>query len=211
MGKLRKTCAQTAFTGAALLAICVSVPSAAAPGYDPDWPCQQIKVPTISLAAVWSGPSLDGFSDQWSADADVADLVAQLAARRTPLEQVQRLIDTFNDKAGADKRRKLLLVYAGVFDELNRQRSEVIGGLTRVAHRQAAFADEIRAENHDFLDLRQRPDADPAKLKELGEKLDWDMRLFEERRKSIGFACEVPTLVEQRMFAIARMIQAKLD
>jgi hypothetical protein len=37
------------------------------------------------------------------------------------------------------------------------------------------------------------------------------MRLFEERRRSIGFACEVPTLIEQRVFAIARMIEAKLD
>jgi len=26
---------------------------------DPDWPCHQIKTPTFSLAAVWSGPELD--------------------------------------------------------------------------------------------------------------------------------------------------------
>ena len=26
---------------------------------DPDWPCQQIKTPTFSLASVWAGPQLD--------------------------------------------------------------------------------------------------------------------------------------------------------
>jgi hypothetical protein len=25
----------------------------------PDWPCNQIKVPEISVAAVWAGPSID--------------------------------------------------------------------------------------------------------------------------------------------------------
>jgi hypothetical protein len=193
------------------MACALSDPGAGASRYDPDWPCQQIKVPTISLAAVWSGPSLDGLSGQWSGDPDVAELVARLAARRTPLEEAQQLIDAFSDKAGAEKRSRLLLVYAGVFEELDRQRSQVVGGLVRVAHRQAEFANQIRAENHDFLDLRDKPDADPAKLKELNSKLDWDMRLFEERRRSIGFACEVPTLIEQRVFAIARMIEAKLD
>jgi hypothetical protein len=102
-------------------------------------------------------------------------------------------------------------VFAGVFDELNRQREEVIGGLARIAHRQAEFANEIRIENHDFLDLRDKPDGDPAKLKELGDKLDWDTRIFEDRSRSISYACEVPVLIEQRIFAIARMIEAKLE
>ena len=26
----------------------------------PDWPCNQIKVPEISVTAVWAGPSIDG-------------------------------------------------------------------------------------------------------------------------------------------------------
>ena len=26
---------------------------------DPDWPCQQIKTPTFSLASIWAGPQLD--------------------------------------------------------------------------------------------------------------------------------------------------------
>ncbi|MGC1576991.1 MAG: hypothetical protein WA813_12875 [Beijerinckiaceae bacterium] len=203
--------AATTVALATALAFCtVASPGTAATRRDPDWPCQQIKVPTISAAAVWSGPALEGLKP-WREDQDVADLVERLAARRTSLEEAQKLIDGFSDKAGAEKRSRLLLVFAGVFEELNKQREEVIGGLARVAHRQAASADQIRAENHDFLELRGKADSDPNELKELSDKLDWDTRIFEDRNRSIGFACEVPVLIEQRLFAIARMIEPKLE
>jgi len=178
---------------------------------DPTWPCQQIKVPTISLPAVWSGPAIDGLADKVSGDPELADLVTKLAARRTPIEEAQGLLDTFSAKAGSDKRARLVIVFAGVFEELNKERDQVMAGLARIARRQVDFAEKIRAENHDFLDLRDKPDADPAKLKEMSDRIDWDMRVFDDRRRSISYACEVPTLIEQRLFAIARMIEAKLD
>ena len=31
----------------------------------PDWPCNQIKVPEISVAAVWTGPSIDDVGTEW--------------------------------------------------------------------------------------------------------------------------------------------------
>jgi hypothetical protein len=215
MAKLRRDCSDKR-TGVTLSVALASVlcaladPGAAATRRDPDWPCQQIKVPTISVAAVWSGPSLEGLGS-WSADEEVADLVARLAARRTPLDEAQKRIDAFSEKAGSEKRSRLLLLFAGVFEELNKQREEVIGGLARVAHRQTDSANEIRAENHDFLELRSKADTDPAKLKDLGDKLDWDTRIFEDRNRSIGYACEVPVLIEQRIFAIARMIEGKIE
>ena len=195
---------------AGLMLASLTLPAAAATRRDPDWPCQQIKVPTISAAAIWSGPSLEGLGS-WNTDQEVADLVEQLAARRTSLDEAQKLIDKFTDKAGAEKRARLVLVFAGVFEQLNKQRDEVLSGLARVAHRQASSADQIRAENHDFLELRGKTDNDPNKLKELGDKLDWDTRIFEDRSRSITYACEVPVLIEQRLFAIARMVEAKLD
>ena len=100
MAKLRRDCSDR-MTGVTLSVALASVlcaladPGAAATRRDPDWPCQQIKVPTISAAAVWSGPSLEGLGS-WSADEEVADLVARLAARRTPLDEAQKLIDAFS-------------------------------------------------------------------------------------------------------------------
>src|SRR5262245_1529484 len=49
----------------------------------PDWPCNQIKVPEISVAAVWTGPSIDDVGNAWEEDATIKDLVARLAARRS--------------------------------------------------------------------------------------------------------------------------------
>ena len=51
---------------------------------DPDWPCQQIKTPTFSLASVWAGPQLDLSSQSWRDESDVADLMAKMAERRVP-------------------------------------------------------------------------------------------------------------------------------
>src|SRR6516164_3714369 len=58
----------------------------------PDWPCNQIKVPEISVAAVWTGPSIDDVGTAWEEDATIKDLVARLAARRTPLDEAQKAI-----------------------------------------------------------------------------------------------------------------------
>ena len=54
---------------------------AADPRY-PDWPCAQAKVPEISLAAVWAGPSLDDAEQKWKSDPKISALVEKVAADR---------------------------------------------------------------------------------------------------------------------------------
>lgn len=82
----------------ALLIACTAIGSAIAapPGPpDPDWPCQQIKVPRLSLAAIWSGPP----PEQPQTDPAVADLVRETAKRRLPIEQAQNEIHDFARRA----------------------------------------------------------------------------------------------------------------
>src|SRR6058998_857246 len=86
---------------------------AADPRY-PDWPCVQAKVPEISLAAVWAGPPLDDIKDKWKDDAKVSALVSKLAARRTPLEDAQKLITEFLASSAADKATAGKLLFAGL-------------------------------------------------------------------------------------------------
>ena len=74
-----------------------------------DWPCQQILVDRVSAAAVWSGPAIDNVA--WKSDSAIATLVAQLAARRTPLEDAERLIASFAQTQGANKSNKLTAVF----------------------------------------------------------------------------------------------------
>ena len=44
----------------------------------------------------------------------------------------------------------------------------------------------------------------------LTEKLQWDRRIYRERDQSLTYVCEVPVLLEQRLFALARHIQSHL-
>ena len=126
-----------------------TIAHAADPRY-PDWPCTQAKVPEISLAAVWAGPPLDDVTGKWKDDAKVSALVARLAARRTPLEEAQKAITEYLNGA-SDKTASGKLLFAGLFETLNAQRSQVMNGLERVTRKQREAADKIR--NGSFRDL----------------------------------------------------------
>jgi hypothetical protein len=175
-----------------------------------DWPCKQILVDKISLPAVWSGPSIEDVD--WRSDAATVDLVALLAARKTPIEAADHAIESFAAAAGADKAKKLTALFAGLFATLNTERSEIIDGLTRFGRRQKELAAKIRAEN---AELQKSPDAASpegvAADNPQSKKLELDLRAFEEGQRSISFVCEAPTLVEQRLFSLARTIQNSLD
>ena len=196
---------------AALLAIAISTPPgfAADPRY-PNWPCAQAKVPEISLPAVWAGPSLDDIKDQWKDDAKVSALVAKLAARRTPLDEAEKAIKDYLAGA-ADKVTAGKLLFAGLFDTLNAQRSSVMNGLERVMRKQRDAADKIRSDTLALQALQDATSRDPAKVDELGNQLAWETRIFEDRRRVMKFVCEVPTTIDQRLFALGRTIQQEME
>src|SRR5215468_10001743 len=69
---------------AAAIGLALRGTSLAADPRFPDWPCNQIKVPEISVVAVWAGPPIDDVENAWKEeDATIRDLVARLAARRS--------------------------------------------------------------------------------------------------------------------------------
>ncbi|MHC2629033.1 hypothetical protein ACVME5_001687 [Bradyrhizobium liaoningense] len=130
---------------ALVIALSGTTARAADPRY-PDWPCTQAKVPEISLAAVWAGPPLDDVQNKWKDDARVSALVAKLAARKTPLDEAEKSVKEFLAASGSDKTANAKLLFAGLFDTLNAQRSQVMNGLERVSRKQREAADKIREE-----------------------------------------------------------------
>ena len=54
--------------------------------------------------------------------------------------------------------------------------------------------------------MQAKPDADIAKMQELTDRLNWETRIFEERVQSLTFVCEVPTLIEQRLYALSKTV-----
>jgi hypothetical protein len=183
---------------------------AADPRY-PDWPCAQAKVPEVSLAAVWAGPPLDDAEQKWKDDAKVAPLVPRLAARRTPLDEAEKMITQFLTGSAADKTAMGKLLFAGLFDTMNAQRSSVMSGLERVTRKQREAADKIRTDTLALQALQDASPPDPPKVEALGNQLVWETRIFEDRRRVVKFVCEVPTAVDQRLFALGRVIQQAME
>ena len=177
----------------------------------PDWPCNQVKVPEISAAAVWAGPAIDEVGNAWEEDAAIKDLIARLAARRTPLEDAQKAISDFITGTESQRQKKAKLVFAGLFKTLNHERSEVMQGIERYFRKQREFSDQIRSTILQLRELQDRPDPDQSRVDELTNRVEWDTRIFEERRKTMNFVCEVPVLIEQRLFALSRSIQQSLE
>jgi len=192
-------------------------PALAQPKTDPDWPCVQRKVATLSPGQFWTGPDLAAAGD-WGSDNDAAVLAQKIASRRTELAQVGPLLDDFAAKFGTDKDAKdkaLTRVYAGVFEVLNGERDKVVGGIARYAQGQRRMAERIRDEADKVSQTKDAPSATdatelPKDQTDLEAKFAWDRRIFQERSQSLTYVCEVPQLLEQRLGEIARMIQAKL-
>jgi len=196
----------------ALLATVMSshVASAADPRY-PDWPCQQAKVPEISLAAVWAGPPLGDAETKWKDDSKITALATKLAARRVPLEEAQKEITEFLQASATDKANAGKLLFAGLFDTLNGQRASVMNGLERVMRKQREAAEKIRDDTIKLQALQDATPPDQAKIDELGNQLVWETRIFEDRGRVVKFVCEVPTTIDQRLFALGRTIAQELD
>jgi hypothetical protein len=182
---------------------------AADPRY-PDWPCSQAKVPEISLAAVWAGPPLDDASEKWKDDGKISALVTKLAARKTPLDEAEKTITDFIG-ASAEKTMAGKLLFAGLFDTLNAQRFQVMNGLERAMRKQREAADKIRADTIALQELQGASAPDQQKIDELSNTLLWETRIFEDRRRVVKFVCEVPTAIDQRLFALGRVIQQDIE
>jgi len=188
----------------------LSSPSRADPRF-PDWPCVQPKVAELSAASMWNGPSIDDVGNTWQDDDKIKDLVAQVSARRTPLDAAQKAIAEFIVGTPAEKQQKAKLIFAGVFDTLSSERNQVMDGLERTSRNELDLAAKIKTDVADLRGLEDKPDSDQSKVKDLANEVEWSTRIFEDRRKTIRYVCEVPSTIEQRLFALARMIQQTLS
>jgi hypothetical protein len=195
--------AASAFT--ALL--CATSPAIALDPRYPDWPCQQLKVPDISIAAVWAGPPIDPADRQQLTDPKDADLVSRLAARRTPMDEARRLVNAFVTGSKEEKRAKANALFAALFSVLDAQRTEVMNGIERFSRKEKAMAEEIRANTRKIQKLEDTQNGDREELDRLANQVAWQTRIFEERRSSTAYVCEVPVLIEKRLFELGRVIE----
>jgi hypothetical protein len=181
---------------------------------NPDWPCTQRKVATLSSAQMWDGPPVDDLT-RWQNNEDIEKLVPVLASRRVPLKEAAEAIAQFAESKPQDKRDDTLkLLFAGLLSTINSDRAIVIRGIERFQRRQRARAAEIERQGAVIRELEAKVATDEkarAELAETQEKYNWDVRVFSERQESITLACEVPVLLEQRVFDLGREIRSRMS
>ncbi|MDP3959081.1 MAG: hypothetical protein Q8Q26_03240 [Pseudorhodobacter sp.] len=185
----------------ALIAVQMPVAASAADFSDPNWPCIQRKVETLSPGLMWP--------DSISAaplDPSARDLVAALALRRVGLDAAEERIRAFSESPPGADAQVLGNVFLGVFDKLNSDRRRLIDGIARYAHSQTALAariDSARTEVETQM-AATAPDFDRIDL--LEEQIDWDERIYQDRARALSYVCETPVLLEKRAYAIAQLL-----
>ncbi|RWM17414.1 MAG: hypothetical protein E5X53_15185 [Mesorhizobium sp.] len=195
-----------------LVVVAMLAPSvnAMAANTDPDWPCIQRKVPQLSLGQIWNGPELPPASKDLK-DPAVSALVEEVAARRIPIAEAQKKIKDFAASLPAEQLApKMAMLVQGMFDHMDAERSHVISGISRYAHKQLEMAAALRKQASDVDALREKPDANPDEIERRTEQLKFATRIFNERVQSLTYVCEVPTIIEQRLYQLSKAVSETL-
>jgi hypothetical protein len=206
-----------------------------------DWPCQQILVGHLSPAAVWSGPSVEGINWMEDPDiaelatklaarrvpldeakGDIDKLVKTAGAEKQT--KLTMLFAALFEKLDGDRAQ----VIAGLerFGHAQKAMADRIRAENeKLQATQNASPPEMPGQEGGSISVPNAqpnlqggsgatagtPTAAPGAAATPLERLQWDLRIFEDRRHSLTYACEVPVLIEQRLFALGREIQNHLD
>jgi hypothetical protein len=187
----------------------LAVPAAGA-AQEANWPCVQRLVPELAAGQMWSGPPLDDLGDG-PASPDLDRLAKELIDPALPPERLQERIAAFAAGLPAEARADgLTRLFSTALDRINAERADLIAGIKAYARRQRGLAERITAENRELDRLHADPNAPAARIDELQTARNWDQRIFADRQRSLRLVCEQPVLLEQRAFALARLIQDHL-
>lgn len=179
-----------------------------------DWPCVQRKVAKLTSAQMWDGAPVDDLT-KWRDNEEITKLIVVLASRRVSLEQATAAIARFAAAQPQERRDEALkLLFAGLLSTINSDRAGVMSGIERFQQRQKARAAEIERQGTAIQELKERAVNDEKARAELAaaeDRYNWDVRVFSERQQSLPLACEVPVLIEQRLFALGREIRSRMN
>ena len=189
-----------------VLGLSTLVLGAAGPPADPDWPCVQRLVPTLTTSTIWGGHEASG---DWRADARVAAVVAAVAPRGVSAQDGVTRLDRFVATVPPPDRPVVLAqVFAGLVDETNTERAQVIERLHDIARRQRSITEMTSRITGE---LRALPaDAPAAQSKEIIGRRGFLIREYEAIERTIRYACEAPVQMEAKLGTLAQALQRGL-
>ena len=131
----------------------------------------------------------------------------ETAQRRVPIGQAQEKVQAFAAQAGDQKQARLLQLLAGLFSVLDEERNSVIAGLDRFGSRQKELAAQLRDDNEKLHTLQADTKSEAGDINQMTQRVTWEAQVYQDRRQALRYACDVPSKIEQRLFALARTIQ----
>lgn len=174
-----------------------------------DWPCVQRKIVSLTSSQIWDGPAVDELSG-WDQDPEIQRLIPILASRRIPTAEAAAEIKKYAESLpGAERDQRLMLLFAGLLSEVNRNRTTVVNGIETFQRRQRLRATELEREGVEIAAL-QGKQVSAEELKKATELYDWNARIFQERQRNIPLACEIPVFIEQRIYELGRELRTHM-
>lgn len=197
----------------AALIVISSTGQAAAYSEDKNWPCIQGKVIKLSAGQMWRGNPVDEKDLSWQQNQDVRELVKKILPRRVKLKETEKIIEEFAAKHNGNRKKQLEQSFLGLLSETNKIRQEIIAGIGKFSSRQKSLSKRI-IENRNKINEFEKKDTDGTLTKEedkefakLEQQQEWDIRIRDEREKSLEYVCESPVLLEQRLFALSQQLK----
>jgi hypothetical protein len=189
--------------------------AASADKTNPDWPCVQKKIDNLSVGQTWDGPAVETDKLPWAEDEKIKDLIQVLTSRRVPLADAEAAVKKFaEEQPAAERDAKLTLLFAGLFETSNGQRKTVVNGLEKYLKAQRGRAEVIEKKGLELEELRQKSGTDDESemaVAKAQEAFDWESRIFQERQQNIPVACEIPVIIETRLYDLVKMIRSLMS
>jgi hypothetical protein len=205
---MRRTSVKSTFLAALLGFFAVSANAASFD--DPDWPCIQRKVLKLSIGQMWAGPAIDEAIEALADTDMVRSAALRIALRRTSIEEAEGLIEDFAKREDTDDAH-LAALFLAVFNQITRERTQVMNGIARYANKQTSLSNQIEERRAAIVAIEEAEKPDWDKFDELSNALIWDERIYRDRTQSLTYVCETPVLLEQRAFSLARSVMGHLE
>jgi hypothetical protein len=207
MRNMRRTSVQ-----AVVLALGLAIPgsSGAADFLDPEWPCLQRRVENMSLGLMWTQPIPDGKIPA-EIRPQAIELAETLVLRRISLNEADALIEDFLRDTPGVTDAVLGQIFRIVFERINHNRSQLIGGITSYSLAQIEASDRIDKARVEMDQIMTSDAPDYDRVDSLEEQLDWQQRIYRDRAQALTYVCETPVLLEKRTFALAQALARHLQ
>ncbi|GAA6210407.1 hypothetical protein NBRC116602_01470 [Hyphomicrobiales bacterium 4NK60-0047b] len=198
---------------AGLLNFAAPIKKAHAYSEDKNWPCIQGKVIKLSAGQMWRGNPVKETDFTWQQNEDVKKLVNKIIPRRVPLKETEKFIEEFAKQHQTNIKPQLEQSFLALLFETNKIRKEIIGGIGKFSTRQKSLSKRIVENRRKIAEFEKKDEAGTLTKEEdqqfgkLEQQLEWDIRIHEEREKSLEYVCESPVILEQRLFALSQQLK----